>query len=123
MFAQAFYTLAFMHGGMGTPGNYASWVGLHEGMSLAPYCMAGDSSDAFKKNPANPLTPKSLSSVPLWSEMEDPTAWEKVDYSECWQSILDGEYGRDTCLAASISSTFMSSMLAATRTRSILFRT
>lgn len=96
MFAQAFYTLAFMHGGMGTPGNYASWVGLHEGMSLAPYCMAGDSSDGFKKNPANPLTPKSLSSVPLWSEMEDPTAWEKVDYSECWQSILDGEYGRDT---------------------------
>ena len=58
MFAQAFYTLAFMHGGMGTPGNYASWAGLHEGMSLAPYCMAGDSSDGFKKNPVNPLSPE-----------------------------------------------------------------
>ena len=59
MFAQAFYTLAFMHGGMGTPGNYASWVGCTKACSLAPYCMAGDSSDGFKKNPANPLTPKS----------------------------------------------------------------
>lgn len=39
MFAQAFYTLAMMHGGLGTPGNYASWVGLHEGMSATPYCM------------------------------------------------------------------------------------
>ena len=34
MFAQAFYTLAMMHGGLGTPGTYASWVGLHEGMSI-----------------------------------------------------------------------------------------
>ncbi len=95
MFAQAFYTLALMHGDMGTPGNYASWVGLTEGMSVAPYVMAGDSSSAAL-NPVNPLKPASLSSVPLFAQMEDPTAWENVDYSECWQSILDGAYGRDT---------------------------
>lgn len=94
MFAQAFYTLAFMHG-VGTPGNYASWVGLHEGMSVTPYCIAGDSSSAAL-NPVNPLTPPSLSSVPLFSQIEDPNSWEKIDYSELWQSILDGAYGRDS---------------------------
>ena len=40
-----------MHGGLGTPGNYASWVGLHEGMSATPYCMAGDSSNGAGKTP------------------------------------------------------------------------
>ncbi|WP_302964274.1 molybdopterin-dependent oxidoreductase [uncultured Adlercreutzia sp.] len=95
MFAQAFYTLALMHGSMGTPGNYASWVGLCEGMSAAPFCMAGDSSSA-ELNPVNPLKPVALSSVPLFAQMEDPAAWENIDYSECWQSILDGAYGRDS---------------------------
>ncbi len=95
MFAQAFYTLAFMHGGMGTPGNYASWVGLHEGMSATPYCMAGDSSNGAGLNPVNPVTPPSLSTVPLWDQIEDPMSWDKIDFTECWQSILDGEYGRD----------------------------
>lgn len=95
MFAQAFYTLAMMHGGLGTPGNYASWVGLHEGMSASPYCMAGDSSNGAGKNPVNPLTPPLLMSTPNWAEIEDPSAWEKIDHSECWVSILNGEYGRD----------------------------
>lgn len=95
MFAQAFYTLAMMHGGLGTPGNYASWVGLHEGMSATPYCMAGDSSNGAGKNPVNPLTPPLLMSTPNWVEIEDPASWEKIDHSECWQSILEGAYGRD----------------------------
>ena len=96
MFAQAFYTLAFMHGGLGTPGNYASWVGLHEGMSSTPYCLAGDSSNGAKKNPVNPMTPPLVMSTPNWTEIDDPSSWEKIDFSECWQSILDGAYGRDT---------------------------
>ncbi len=96
MFAQAFYTLAFMHGGLGTPGNYASWIGLHEGMSSTPYCMAGDSSNGAGLNPVNPVTPPSLSTIPLWDQIEDPMSWDKIDFTECWQSILDGEYGRDT---------------------------
>ena len=41
MFAQAFYTLAFMHGGLGTPGNYASWIGLHEGYVFYPVLHGG----------------------------------------------------------------------------------
>ena len=69
MFAQAFYTLAMMHGGLGTPGNYASWVGLHEGMSGTPFVMAGDSSNGAKKNPVNPLTPPSVMSTPDWSKI------------------------------------------------------
>lgn len=95
MFAQAFYTLAFMHGNVGTPGNYASWVGLAEGMSTLPFVVAGDASSA-DLNPVNALKPTALSSVPLFSQMEDPTAWENLDYSELWQSILDGAYGRDS---------------------------
>ena len=95
MFAQAFYTLAFMHGNFGTPGNYVSWVGLHEGMSVSPYCMAGDSSDGAGRNPVNPLNPPCIMSTPNWAEIEDPSSWEKIDYTECWQSILDGAYGRD----------------------------
>lgn len=95
MFAQAFYTLAFMHGGLGTPGNFASWIGLHEGMSSTPYCIAGDSSNGAGLNPVNPMTPPLVMSTPNWAEIEDPASWEKIDFSECWQSILDGEYGRD----------------------------
>lgn len=96
MFAQVFYTLAFMHGGMGTPGNFASWVGLHEGVSASPYCMAGNSTNAFGKNVNNPLQPPSFSnSMPAWDKIDDPKSWERLEYSECWQSILDGEYGRD----------------------------
>lgn len=96
MFAQVFYTLAFMHGGMGTPGNYASWVGLHEGMSGAtPFVTSGDASDGAKKNPVNPLTPPTFMVTPNFAEIEDPSSWEKIDFTECWQSILDGAYGRD----------------------------
>ena len=95
MFAQVFYTLAFMHGGMGSEGNYASWVGLHEGMSGAPYVTAGDSSNGAQKNPVNPLTPPSLMVTPNFAEIKDPAGWERIDFTECWQSILDGAYGRD----------------------------
>ena len=95
MFGQAFYTLAFMHGGLGTEGNYASWSGLHEGMSSTPYVMAGDSSNAFGLNPPNPLKPPSLVNTPIFAAITDWDAWDQVDYTECWQSILDGAYGRD----------------------------
>ena len=67
-----------------------------EAMSASPYCMAGDSSNGAGKNPVNPLTPPLLMSTPNWAEIEDPSAWEKIDHSECWQSpFLNGEYGRD----------------------------
>ena len=96
MFGQAFYTLAFMHG-VGTPGNYVGWLGMHEhGYSTTPYCFAGDASNGAGKNPVNPLAPPVIVLVPNWAEITDKDSWEKVDYTECWQSILDGAYGRDT---------------------------
>ena len=46
--------LAFMHG-VGTPGNYVGWIGMHEhGYSTTPYCFAGDASNGAGKNPAQP---------------------------------------------------------------------
>ena len=57
---------------------------------------AGDSSNGAGKNPANPLTPPALVVVIDWSKIKDQSSWEKIDYTECWQSILDGEYGRDS---------------------------
>jgi len=95
MFAQAFYTLALMHGGIGKPGNYMGWIGLHEGMSTLPSVMSGDSSNGFGLNPVNPLKPASLINLPLFDSIPDPEAWEQIDFSECWQSILDGAYGRE----------------------------
>ena len=91
MFAQAFYTLAFMHG-VGTPGNYASWTGLVTG-SVG----AGDWINAAE-NPTNPLYPPRLGAfglAPDFDAIEDWNAWTWLEFSEAWQSILDGEYGRD----------------------------
>ena len=89
MFGQAFYTLAFMHG-VGTPGNYVGWLGMHEhGYSTTPYCFAGDASNGAGKNPVNPLAPPVIVLVPNWGEITDKDSWEKVDYTECWQSILE----------------------------------
>ena len=31
-----------------------------------------------------------------WCELTVYDSWENVDYTECWQSILDGAYGRDS---------------------------
>lgn len=96
MFAQAFFTLALMHGDIGSPGNIASWVGLREGgMSSQPWVMAGDSSNGAGKNPTNPLTPPSIVACILFDQIEDQASWDRLDYTECWQSILDGAYGRD----------------------------
>lgn len=95
MFAQVFYTLAFMHGNTGSEGNYVSWIGRHEGMSTAPYVSAGDSASK-ELNPVNPLTPPTLgANTPVFSKIEDNDSWVHLDYSECWESILSGEYGRD----------------------------
>jgi anaerobic dimethyl sulfoxide reductase subunit A len=95
-FGQIFYTFAFMHGGIGMPGNYVSWVGLHEGMSTTPYANAGDSSNGKGLNPANPLTPPMLGFTTNIVEAEENwDAWDWIEYSEAWQSCLDGAYGRD----------------------------
>lgn len=91
MFAQAFYTLAFMHG-VGTPGNYASWMGLVSG-----YAGAGDWINA-EANPVNPLFPPKVPGnmfCPDFDAIEDWDSWDYMEYTEVWESILAGEYGRD----------------------------
>lgn len=89
MFAQAFYTLAFMHG-MGTPGNYASWSGLSSG-----YVAPGDWINAAA-NPENPIYPAKITgNTPDFDATENWDTWDWMEYSEVWESILAGEYGRD----------------------------
>jgi anaerobic dimethyl sulfoxide reductase subunit A len=95
MFGQVFYTFAFMNGSPGGPGSYASWVGLHEGMSTIPSVKSGDSSNGKGLNPTNPLTPPGLVTSPNWAEITDWDSWDKIEFSECWVSCLAGEYGRD----------------------------
>jgi anaerobic dimethyl sulfoxide reductase subunit A len=42
--------------------------------------------------PPNPLHPSSIIFTP---DLNSENDWDILDWSECWQSILDGEYGRD----------------------------
>ena len=96
MFGQAFYTLAMMHGGLGTPGNYASWVGLHEGMSASPYCMAGDSSNGAGKNPVEPAYAASAHVDPqLGRDRAIPLPGRRSTIPSAGSPFSNGEYGRD----------------------------
>ncbi|MCL2808358.1 MAG: molybdopterin-dependent oxidoreductase [Coriobacteriia bacterium] len=91
MFAQAFYTLALMHGDIGSPGNYMSYAGI-----ISNNVAAGNMTNAKGLNPTNPLKPPSLITSPdptKWAD--DWEAWDQLEYSETWQTVLDGEYGRD----------------------------
>ncbi|MBR2834837.1 MAG: molybdopterin-dependent oxidoreductase [Coriobacteriales bacterium] len=95
MFAQVFYTMAFMKGGLGTEGNSVAWVGRAEGISMLPFVLAGDASNGFQLNPLNPLTPDaSAGGIPNFLALTNEN-WDRPDYTELWQSILDGAYGRD----------------------------
>lgn len=96
MMAQAFYTFALMHGGLGKEGNYASWQGQEEVAGGKSYVTAGDAKNGKGLNPPpDPLMPPKLITMPNFAQIEDNEAWECLDVSEYWQSIVDGEYGRD----------------------------
>ena len=96
-FVQSFYTMALMHGGIGTPGHYFGWSGMKDFMSSSinpgSYCPV----DA---DPANPLQPAGAPvymyyPIPVFATMEDPEGWLNLEPSETWRSIKSGEYGRD----------------------------
>ncbi len=96
-FVQSFYTMALMHGGIGTPGHYFGWSGVKEfmssGISTGAYC-------PVTADPANPLAPAGSPvymyyPIPSFPTLEDPDSWLNLEPSECWRSILSGEYGRD----------------------------
>ncbi|MDR3053024.1 MAG: molybdopterin-dependent oxidoreductase [Coriobacteriales bacterium] len=95
VFGQVFYTFAFMNGSPGAPGSYAGWVGLHEGMSTLASVKAGDSSNGKGLNPANPIDPPVFVTSPNFAEITDWDSWDKIELSECWETCLAGEYGRD----------------------------
>lgn len=96
MFAQAFYTFALMHGGIGTPGHFMSSLGMFEGtagrMSMGDYTNEA-------ANPQNPLVPPNFAfmwfPIPSFDAIEDMDSWDVLDSTELWDSILNGEYGRD----------------------------
>ena len=89
--------MALMHGGIGTPGHYFGWSGVKEfmssGISTGAYC-------PVTADPANPLAPAGSPvymyyPIPSFPTLEDPDSWLNLEPSECWRSILSGEYGRD----------------------------
>lgn len=96
MFAQVFYTLAFMHGNVGKPGNYASWTGLNENQSHSPHSSeAGEGWNGKGLNPINKLFPPTIMLAPNFFAIEDWDSWDDIEYSEAWKSCLEGSYGRE----------------------------
>ena len=94
-FVQVFYTMALMHGGIGTPGHYMGWKGMGQG-NVGSLAAGG----AAVQNVPNPLNPPGypvymLYPIPNFMTLEDPNAWELLEPSESWTNILEGEYGRD----------------------------
>ncbi len=93
-FVQAFYTMALMHGGIGTPGHYMGWRGMGE--SNAGSLAAGGSGTPCP----NPLEPAGspiymLYPIPQFVAMADPDAWDMLEPSESWVNVDQGWYGRD----------------------------
>ncbi|MEC4271610.1 molybdopterin-dependent oxidoreductase [Adlercreutzia sp. R25] len=96
-FVQVFYTMALMHGGIGTPGHYMGWKGVNEGNVGALAAGSALTPELDLHNPLNPPgTPiYMMYPIPTFDVMEDPDAWDMLEPSESWKNILDGEYGRD----------------------------
>ena len=93
---QSFYTMALMHGGIGTPGHYFGWSGAKDFMSstvnIGGYC-------PVTADPVNPLAPAGAPvymyyPIPAFDALGDAD-WLNLEPSECWRSIEAGEYGRD----------------------------
>lgn len=101
MWCQVFYTLALMHGGIGTEGSYATWSGIADSIGSS-YTSEGNIMTGGGVIPEKAWF--SIPSVPVitaWSydmeKLKDPAAWktEWPEYSEFWESINRGWYGRD----------------------------
>ena len=93
---QAFYTMALMHGGIGTPGHYMSWSGIKDYMSAS--CNVG-SYCPTAADPVNPLAPAGSPTfmwypIPQFDTLGD-SEWLNLEPSELWRTIIAGEYGRD----------------------------
>ena len=95
-FAQAFYTMALMHGGIGTPGHYMGWSGIKDFTSGTTF--AGNYCPT-EADPVNPLAPAGspvfmFYPIPQFDTLQGAD-WLNLEPAETWRSILAGEYGRD----------------------------
>lgn len=114
--AQAFYTLAFMHG-VGTPGNYVGWLGMHEhGYSTTPYCFAGDASNGAGKNPVNRWLPRSSCLCPIGLKLPTKTPGKRWTTPSAGSPFSTGPTDATPGPAARSPLTSTSSTRAATRT-------
>ncbi len=95
MWAQTFFTMALMHGGIGSPGHTMSYSGLHEGVGVAKtYIQIGDAR-ATDKNIPDPFAGPVIFASPDFSKITDFDAWQVLEQTESWKSILEGAQGRD----------------------------
>lgn len=97
-FAQAMYTLAFMHGTVGKEGSYVSWQGLADSgissMAVEGLCMGGGDIYPDKPEPKPQFYPTRENSCIDILHNQNPN-WDELDMANQWQEILDGEYGSD----------------------------
>lgn len=91
MVAQTFFTLGWMTGNVGRSGAETSYVGIVQ-VNHNPLINQGAWGDAVKANPvASPSAVKGASAIDVQKLGDTDT----LEYSEEWESILNGEYGRD----------------------------
>jgi anaerobic dimethyl sulfoxide reductase subunit A len=86
-FAQAFFTVGWMTGNIGIPGGQVNWAGHPYGDR--PLVKLGRRGDQVKENPLLPRKSKIGNYFPI---PFDPD-WEGLNWSECWDAVLKGEYG------------------------------
>ena len=96
MFGQAFYTLSSCtawepRANYGMP-RYARARLFH----YTPNAAWGMPPTVPARTLSTRWLPRSSCLCPIGLKLSTKDSWEKVDYTECWQSILDGAYGRDT---------------------------
>ena len=92
-FAQAMYTLAFMHGTVGEEGSYVSWQGLCDSgissMASEGACMGGADVYPDRPEPKPTFYPTRKNSCIDVLHNENPN-WDELDMSTQWRQILDG---------------------------------
>lgn len=97
-FAQAMYTLAFMHGTVGREGSYVSWQGLADSgissMASEGACMGGGDIYPDRPEPKPTFYPTRENSCIDILHNENPN-WDELDMANQWQEILNGEYGSE----------------------------
>ncbi len=86
-FAQAFFTVGWMTGNTGIPGGQVCWAGHPYGDR--PLVRLGRRGDKAWENPLFPRKSKIGNTFPNPFDSD----WDALNWSECWDAVLSGEYG------------------------------